>query len=103
MQGKIKNSKNPNVKLIADELDRVAAISAIADMEGGKLLISQLISEIVSSIDTLSTKYRTLTIQEFIGHCADMESKLSLVRTLKKARKNKDIAETDLAEALLQE
>lgn len=103
MQEKIKNSKNPNVKLIADELDRVSAISAIADMEGGKLLISQLIKDIVDTIDTLSTKYKTLTTQEFIGHCAGMESKLSLVRTLKKARKNKDIAQADLAEALLQE
>lgn len=103
MLEKIKNSKNPNVKIIADELDRVSAISAVADMEGGKMLIKELMSDVVYSVDTLSSKYKTLTLQEFIGLCSDIETKLALVRTLKKAHKNKEIAQADLESALLEE
>lgn len=88
------------IKLIRDELDRVSSISALSEMKGGKMLIEKLIKEILGSIDTLTLKYKELNIQEFVGICADMNVKLDLLKTFKKATKSKKIAQEDLKKAL---
>jgi len=88
------------IKLIRDELERVSSISALSEMKGGKMLIEKLIKEILGSVDTLCLKYKTLTIQEFVGICADMNVKLDLLKTFKKATKSKKIAQEDLKKAL---
>ena len=88
------------IKLIRDELERVSSISALSEMKGGKMLIEKLIKEILGSVDTLCLKYKTLTIQEFVGICADMNVKLDLLKTSKKATKSKKIAQEDLKKAL---
>ena len=88
------------IKLIRDELERVSSISALSEMKGGKMLIEKLIKEILGSVDTLCLKYKTLTIQEFVGICADMNVKLDLLKTFKKATKSKKIAQEDLKKTL---
>ena len=88
------------IKLIRDELERVSSISSLSEMKGGKMLIEKLIKEILGSVDTLCLKYKTLTIQEFVGICADMNVKLDLLKTFKKATKSKKIAQEDLKKAL---
>lgn len=100
---KIKNSQDPNAKLIADDLQTVAAISAIADMEGGKLLVSNLVKDVVGTIETLGVKYKTLTLQEFVGICADMKSKLDLARVIARSKKNKEYLDGELEKILLAE
>ena len=93
---------NETLSMIAEDLARVSAISAIHDMEGGKILVKSLMTDVVSSIDTLCFKYQTLTNQEFVGLCANIKTKLDLAKTLKRSVKAKKQAEEDLENALLE-
>lgn len=95
-------SNNENATIIADELDKVSAIEAFNLSKGGAILFKSLMSDAISSIDTLGFKYSTLTQQEFIALCADMKTKLDLARVMSKASKNKDQAQKDLEQALLE-
>lgn len=95
-----KVEKEQEVKIIRDELDRVSSISALSNMKGGKMLIEKMVKEILGSVDTLCLKYKTLSLQEFVGICADMNVKLDLLKTFKKATKSKKIATEDLKKAL---
>jgi hypothetical protein len=97
-----KIKSNENASMIADELDKVSAISAIYDMKGGKILMKALMSDVVNSIDTLCYKYQTLTNQEFVGLCANIKTKLDLVKTLRKSVEAKKQATEDLENALLE-
>lgn len=95
-----KVEKEQEVKLIREDLDRVSSISALSNMKGGKMLIDKMIKEILGSVDTLCLKYRSLTLQEFVGICADMNVKFDLLKTFKTASKSKKIAQEDLKKAL---
>lgn len=100
---RIKESKNPDVKLMADNLDELSAISALADTEGGKLLVKTLMADVLSALDTLSVKYKELTVQEFIGLSASLKTNLDMIRVLKRAKKNTDELMGMLEEALKEE
>jgi len=97
---KIKGDEN--AMLIADELDRVSAISAIYDMDGGKILVKSLMTDVSSSIDKLCSSYQTLTMQEFIGLSANIKTKLDLAKTLKKSVDATKQAREDLEKYLLE-
>lgn len=98
----IKESKNLNVKDIADDLDKVAAISALADMEGGKVLVKSLIKDVMVDLDRISNGFKTLTNQEFIGIGASLKTNMEMIRVLSKAKENKkfleDLLETEFHE-----
>lgn len=79
---------------IANDLDVAAALEAVAISEGGKIIATGLLRDVVSGIDTLCAKYKDLTLQEFVGLCADMKSKIDLFRAIKRApRVKKDLQE----------
>lgn len=96
---KIKNS--PEATIIADELERVSAIEAFNLSKGGSVLFKSLMTDAIGCIDTLGNRYGQLSREEFIALCADMKTKLDLARVMSKASKNKEQAEKDLEEALL--
>lgn len=85
------------VRDIADDLDKAAALDALASSEGGVILLKSLVSDILSAIDTLTSKYNTLTNQEFVGICADIKTKIDIAKAIKRANANKKFLE-DLLE-----
>lgn len=93
--------KNKN-EVIEDEIKKFAKLEALASSEGGQLLYKSLMKDVVGCIDTLTIKYNTLTHLEFISLCADMKSKLDLALIMKKAKKNKEEAQKELENALLE-
>lgn len=95
-----KEEKELQIKDIREDLDRVSAIESLSNTKGGKIFIGKLVNDIISSVDILCLKYGKLTLQEFVGLCADMNVKLDLIRTIKKARKSKKIATEDLKKAI---
>ncbi len=97
-----KEEKQDKTDLIKAELSRVSSISALENMEGGQILIKKIMSDVVSVVDTLRLKYRVLTMQDFTSLCAEMDSKLDLVKTIKKSTKSKKQAQEDLKLALLE-
>lgn len=90
-------------KSIASDLDVASALEAVALSEGGKIIVSGLLKDVVSAAETLSAKHQTLTLQEFIGICADMKSKLDLIRVISRSKKNKSYLQGLLEEAIAKE
>jgi len=93
--------KTPAIKEIEKDLDIYASLDVLADSEGGKLLISKLATDIISLAGTLGTKYKSSTHAELVGFCADLDSKYTMLLSLTRAKKNKDLATDALREELL--
>lgn len=91
---------NEEQKEIANDLSIASALDAVAISEGGKILAKTLLTDVVSDIETLSVRYKELTIQEFIGTCADLKAKLDLYRSIVRAPEAKAKLKDDLKEAL---
>lgn len=103
MGKKLKNKKiaeSPELSALADDLDKVTAIAIVAESEGGELLVKGLISDVVSSLDTIAVKHSSLSINEFIALGASIKANLDLMRALKRSKKNKKELQGMLEEAL---
>lgn len=95
--------KKISKKEIKNDLSNAMALEAIKNSEGGKLLIKSCLTDIISSVDTLRAGYVNLSHIELISHCARLKERLDLYRVLKNAKKNKDIIQGALTEALEEE
>lgn len=84
----MQKDKQIEVKLLSDRLKKVSVLSNLYNTEGGKLLVTNLLKDILMDVDTLCIKHRTLTMQEFIGICSDMKSKMDLAQVLAHSKKN---------------
>lgn len=91
---------NPEQEIIANELEKASSLDAVAQSEGGQLLVKALLQDIVGCVDMLGSSYKTLSQQEFIGVCADMKTKLDMARVLVRAKKSVDVLTDELKIAL---
>jgi len=73
-----------------DDLDLYNALKTVACSDGGKILIDTLLKDISNTIGILENQYKTLSHIELIGYCASLSEKLSLIRTLTRAKHNLD-------------
>jgi len=88
------------VEEITKDLEEVSELTALYESKGGKILADNLVSDIVSSVEIISSSYKTLTNQEFVGYCADMKTKIDMLRAITRASKNKDFLMEALEEAI---
>lgn len=88
------------VEEMQKDLKKFSSLEAVSLSEGGKILIESLIVDIVNSVDTLGNRYGDMSIQQFVSICAEMKSKLDLVRVLTRAKKNKLDLKDLIAETL---
>lgn len=93
-------AENEGVLAITDDLSNYAALSAVASQEGGKLIISGLVTDIMTGLDKVATTYKTATHAELMGTCAGIKANLDLVRVLTRAHTNKELAKEALEEAI---
>lgn len=73
-----------------DDIDVYTALKTVASSDGGKILIANLLKDIVGTVGVLENQYKTLSHIEVIAHCAAMSEKLALLRTLTRASQNLD-------------
>lgn len=92
----------PEVAEIKDELGSFAALEAVANSEGGQLLISSHMKDVVSIVDSLGANYNVYSHTQLMAMCAEMKTKLDMVRTLTRAEKNKTFMQETLDAALRQ-
>lgn len=92
----------PGVKDMIKDLDKVSAIEAVSISEGGKKLVSELVKDIVGDVETLCSGYKTMSVQEFVGICADMKSKIDLTRVITRAKDSKDYLENLISDTISQ-
>lgn len=82
------------------ELDIASALEAVAVSKGGVIIQESLVSDIVGLVSTLAIKYKGATQLELVGLCADLKTKLDMLRVLSRAGKNKEFLIETLADAL---
>jgi hypothetical protein len=91
------------IEEIKDDIKKYSAIGAISSTPGGKIVIERIQKDIVSNIDELRSKYKTISHVEMIALCASLSEKLALLRVLNKSKKLKKIAEDELKFLLKEE
>lgn len=87
---------------IREDIKKYSAIEAVALSDGGKLIMTSLKKDIVSSVDKLCSDYKEASHTELIATISQMASKIALLRTFNRSSKNKKIAQEEL-ELLLNE
>lgn len=99
----IKKINKEEVEEIEKDLQIQSEIDAYADSKAGKILVTSLLADILSSLDRLCSNYDKLTLQEFIALSAGMKSNKDLVEVLTRAKGNKEFLDKLLKEALQKE
>lgn len=87
-------------KEIDKDLNTFKKLEAILNQEGGVYLINLLAKDIEIAIDTIAGNYKTLTHTEFIAQSCRLSERLNMYRLLKGAKKNADIIQIALNEAI---
>lgn len=81
-----------NKEEITDDIKRYKAIETMFKSNGGRIILKDIKSDVVSAIDQLSTKYGEFTHIEMIALCAGLSEKLTMMRIMKNAKENKAMA-----------
>ena len=63
---KVQDNPDQRVRDIADDLDKFISLDTFALSDGGKLIVSSLIENVVSAVDTIANKGSELDLQKFI-------------------------------------
>lgn len=81
---------------IKKDIKKYGAIAAIANTDGGKILISSLKKDIISSINELTSGYKILSHIEIIAICARLSERLAVLKTINNSTNNKKFAQEAL-------
>lgn len=82
------------------ELDNASALEAVAVSKGGVLIIQSLTTDVVTLVEMLAVKYKKATQLELVSMCADLKTKIDVLRSLTRAGKNKQFLIEQLGDAL---
>jgi hypothetical protein len=85
---------------LADSVDKSHALDVLAQTEGARVLVDSIISDIISSVNVLSNRYKILSHIELVSHCADLHSNLAIMLAITRAEKNHQSLKSQLEEAL---
>lgn len=77
-----------NKEDLLTEREQKQALNALAEQDGGKLIIDSLRSDIARFVNQLSGEYKTATHFDLVRICADLNATLSLYRALTRAGAN---------------
>lgn len=90
----------PDPKEIEKDLKDIAELASIGDSKGGKILVDNIVTDVIGTVNKLSETCGTLTQQEFVAYCSLMKANLDLLRAITRAKSNKEYLEALLEEAL---
>lgn len=96
-------SSDESVKGIAVDVDNYAALEAITNQQGGKILIATVTADALASIEGICGGYKKLSHPEIMALAASLKANVDMLRTLTRSGKNKDMAMAALEEALREE
>jgi hypothetical protein len=106
MSQKKKMSSKQKIKLHEEDenfLDSLKSLKALADSDGGKVLIDGLVQDILNKISLLSSNYGTMSHVEMIATCASMSEKVFMLKALVRADENYKRLYADLIDEALRE
>lgn len=94
-------NENEEVSLLTEDLEKATSLEALSNSDGGKVLLDALTTDIVSAVEKL-TNYKDKSQTDFIVICADLSNKLTIVRSITRAKDNTEYLKNELAKALQQ-
>lgn len=97
-----KPQENPEIVQVEKDLEQFVSLDSIAQSEGGKLLVDRFSRDILGAMERLSMGYGKFTLQEFMAIGAEVREKLTMVRILTRAHKNREAAKERLEELIKQ-
>ncbi len=80
------------IESIKKDIRKYSAIEAVKDSDGGRELITTLQKDISSVIEDIAGNYKTLSHIELVTKCARLSEKLSMLKVLERAKKNRELA-----------
>lgn len=86
-----------------EEVRKYASLEAVANSQGGQLLIKNLEKDFMAVIHTLRSKYATAELKELLPLLAKMDVRLDLIEVLRGAGKRKKDETETLKEILAEE
>lgn len=78
------------------------SLNSLYNTDGGKILVDSLIKDVTDSVEYLSNQYRGMDVHEFQSKCAELNAKLTLARTLTRAKRNETVVDEAIEETLKQ-
>lgn len=81
---KIKNL----IKELLQAQEEYLELKTLAESKGGKILLRAAQDDLMTSIDKLCADYTRLSHTEMIAECANIKTKLDIIRTISKAATN---------------
>jgi len=96
----LEEKKNPEIAAIERDLDKFVALEILAESEGGRLVVDNLAVDIIALAEIVGSQYKTASHAELMGLCADIDNKLTILRLITRAKKNRELATEALKEAL---
>jgi len=88
------------VEETADQLDKAHALDVLAQSEGGKVLVEALLSDAVSDISVITSRYKVLSHSELVTYCASLGATLLVMQSITRSKRNKDALKDQLEEML---
>jgi hypothetical protein len=82
---------------IETDRENYLALSLLAESDGGKVIIANLLKDVAGTVERLSMDYKTATHFEIVRLCSDLNSKLSLYRSLTRAKGQLEIVDDVIA------
>ena len=92
--------KRPEVAEIERDIDTFLAVENLAGTAGGKVLVDNLSRDIIALAESLGARYKTASHAELLGLCADLDNKLTILRLITRAKRNRELAMDALKEEL---
>ena len=97
---KTEQEKSPEQLAMEADIEMFAHIDVFGESEGGRILLQSLMKDVMSAIESIGNRYSSLTLPEFIAYGAEIKTKLDIVRSVTRAKKNKDEIMKILEESL---
>lgn len=90
---------NNDKKEIIEDINKYKSLDVLAKSEGGQILIDNQYKKIADTTDTIANGYTQLSHAELLGYCAYLKANLDVLKALKNAEGNLDLAEEALKNA----
>lgn len=94
------NPDNEDAINLAEQFDTVHDLKALYDTEGGKQLVTLLLSDVTTAVYKIAAQRRELSLQDFQSLASDIDTKLNLAKLLINAKENEEFLEEQIQEAL---
>ena len=92
--------QDPLLKSLLADSENAHDLKVLFESDGGKLLVSALLQDIINAVDKIAGSYQTATHQELMSYAATLSTNLNLIRSLGRASENEAAIEEMIKEHL---